>query len=79
MEQFSQKIKDEYFPHTNVEVFANNSRLVIELKMREIFSYKPNEGELVILDPIPIDTGNELIVLFEKARLRGDFDGEDQT
>ena len=77
MDQFIENIKCMFFPHTNVKIYANNSRLVIELKKREIFSYYPKKGKLIINDPIPIVSGYEIQRLYETARIGGVFDGEE--
>ena len=64
------QIKKEYFPHINVDIFLDNSRLVIELKKREVFAYHPYK-RLFIIDPIPIHTGIDLVKFYDTAIKEG--------
>ena len=41
MKQFTKNIKDIFFKHINVDIYANSSRLVIEMNKVEVFSYYP--------------------------------------
>lgn len=77
MNDFIKNIKEIYFPHTDVAIYVNTSRFVIEIDKREVFSYKSKKGELYVKSPIPIQTAFEIRKLYDNAKLGGAFDGKD--
>lgn len=66
--QIHEFIKNNY-EDLNLKIFLNNSRLVIEHKRREIFSYYPKDNRLLIKEPMLIHDGLKLIELFNTFKI----------
>ena len=64
MDKFIQNIKELYFSHVNVDIYADSKRLVIEIKKDAVFSYYPVKGLLEIKDPLIVSSGLEIMKLY---------------